>query len=130
MCIMKILIVDDNKDITDLISKYLNLNDHECHVANDGRNGLNLIESQNHDVVLLDVSMPEFSGIDIVNTIAKKDKSALRKIILFTASSVASSEIDKLLGLGVHSCLKKPMDPDELISYLKTFEEKNIALQQ
>jgi len=124
---MKVLIIDDNKDITDLIAKYLNLNDHQCHVANDGRNGLNLIESQNHDVILLDISMPEFSGIDIVNTIAKKDKSALRKIILFTASSVTSNEIDKLLELGVHSCLKKPMDPDELISYLKIFERKKIA---
>jgi len=124
---MKVLIIDDNKDITDLISKYLNLNDHQCHVANNGRNGLNLIESQNHDVVLLDISMPEFSGIDIVNTIAKKDKSALRKIILFTASSVSTNEIDKLLELGVHSCLKKPMDPDELISYLKIFEGKKIA---
>ena len=121
------MIVDDNKDITDLISKYLNLNNHECHVANDGRNGLNLIESQNHDVVLLDVSMPEFSGIDVVNTIAKKDKSSLRKIILFTASSVTRNEIDKLLELGVYSCLKKPMDPDELISYLKIFEGKKIT---
>jgi len=124
---LKVLIVDDNKDITDLISKYLNLNNHECHVANDGRNGLNLIESQNHDVVLLDVSMPEFSGIDVVNTIAKKDKSSLRKIILFTASSVTRNEIDKLLELGVYSCLKKPMDPDELISYLKIFEGKKIT---
>jgi len=124
---MKVLIIDDNKDITDLISKYLNLNDHQCHVANNGRNGLNLIESQNHDVVLLDISMPEFSGIDIVNTIAKKDKSALRKIILFTASSVSTNEIDKLLELGVHSCLKKPIDPDELISYLEIFDGKKIT---
>ena len=90
---MKILIVDDNKDITELVSKYLKLSNHECHTSNDARNGLNMIENQKYDAVLLDLAMPNFSGIDVINTLAEKNTIRNQKIIVFTASSKPKSEL-------------------------------------
>lgn len=116
---MKLLIIDDNPDITKLVSNYMAINNHECHTANDGRNGLNLIENQRYDIILLDLAMPSFSGSDIIYDLAKKGKLQKQKVVIFTASSKPDSEIDELLNLGVHSCLKKPIDPDELVSYLE-----------
>ena len=124
--VMKILLIDDNKDITEMFSKYLKLNDHECHTSNDGRNGLNMIENQKYDVVLLDLAMPNFSGIDVIHALTEKNKIRNQKIIIFTASSKPNNDLDELIQMGVHSCLTKPMDPDELISYLENLEVKNI----
>lgn len=115
---MHILLIDDNKDITEMLSKYLKLSGHECLVTNDGRNGLNIMLNQKFDAVLLDLAMPEFSGKDIIESLEKKGKLKDQKIILFTASSPTDEELDELIQKGIHSCLKKPIDPDDLISYL------------
>lgn len=117
--LMKVLIVDDNQDIADMLSKYLTLNNFECSVSYNGRNGLSMIENQQFDVVLLDLAMPEFSGTDIVNTLVRKNKIKDQTIIILTASSKSEKEIDDLITKGVHSCLKKPIDPDYLVDYLK-----------
>ena len=123
---MKILLIDDNKDITELLSKYLRLSNHECHTSNDARNGLNMIENQKYDAVLLDLAMPDFSGVDVIHVLVEKNKIRNQRIIIFTASSKPNNDLDELIKMGVHSCLNKPMDPDELISYLENLEVKNI----
>lgn len=123
---MKILTVDDNQDITDMLSKYLNMSGHDCTTSNDGRNALSMIESGNYDVVLLDLSMPDFSGIDVIDSLAEKNKISEQKIVVFTASSVSRSEIDKLVKKGAHSCLKKPIDPDELVKYVEDLNDKHL----
>lgn len=125
--IMKILIIDDNKDITELLTKYLKLSNHECHASNDARNGLNMIENQKYDAVLLDLAMPNFSGMDVINALIEKNTIRNQKIIIFTASSKPNSDFSDLIKMGVHSCLNKPIDPDELVSYLENLEVKNIS---
>ncbi|MCV0413216.1 response regulator [Nitrosarchaeum sp.] len=122
---MKILLIDDNKDITELLSKYLRLSNHECHTSNDARNGLNMIENQHYDAVLLDLAMPNFSGIDVINALVEKNTIHNQKIIIFTASSKPNNDFTELIKMGVHSCLTKPIDPDELVSYIENIEIKN-----
>ena len=116
---MRILLVDDNKEITSMLAKYLKTSGHEVSVSNDGRNGLNMIINNKFDVVLLDIAMPEFSGRDVLESLAKENKIKNQKIILFTASSKSEEEISELIKKGAHSCLKKPIDPDELLNYLE-----------
>ena len=112
---LKILLIDDNKDITTMMSKYLKLKGHDCMVSNDGRNGLAILEQQKFDTVLLDLAMPDFSGVDVVNNLYNSGKINGHRIILFTASSVKEDEIQDLIKKGVHSCLKKPVTLDVLI---------------
>jgi DNA-binding response OmpR family regulator len=69
---MKVLIVDDNQDITGLLSRFLKAKGFENIATNDPRDGLQKIKEGKYDVVLLDVSMPELSGIDIIQTLEIK----------------------------------------------------------
>jgi two-component system OmpR family response regulator len=121
---MKILIVDDNKDITKMLSKYMTIKGHSCHVANDGQSGLNLIENQKFDVILLDIAMPKFSGSDVIDELCKSGKIKNQNIVTLTASTLSGEVELTLKSKGVHSCLKKPIDPDVLLDHIQQFENK------
>jgi two-component system OmpR family response regulator len=123
---MKLLLIDDNKDITTMFSKYFTDEGHSCSVCNNGHNGLNMITTNPYDVILLDLAMPEFSGTDIVDALYKSGKIAKLNIIALTASSVSSDKEEELKKKGVHSVLKKPIDPDELLDHLRHFNLKLI----
>jgi len=113
---VQVLIVDDNQDITDLLSKFLTTKGFDVVVTNDPRDGLELIKEQNYDVVLLDISMPEFSGIDIIEALERKKILKDQKIIIFSANAFTTSEINDLLRKdGVNGCLKKPIQLSEIL---------------
>lgn len=119
---MKILLIDDNKSLTEMFAKYFKLLGHECMAINDGVTGLNMILNQKWDVVLLDLAMPNFSGRDVIESLGKKDMLKDQKIIIFTASSSNDSEMDELIQKGVHSRLNKPIDLDYLITYISNLK--------
>jgi len=107
---MKILVVDDNKSITSSLEKYLKIKGFEVRICNNGYDGLELIQNGEWDKVLLDLSMPECSGLDIIESLEKNNVLKDKNIILFTASSVPDYVLDKLLKKdGIKTCLKKPI---------------------
>ena len=113
---LKILIVDDNEQITKMLSTFLELKDQECTVANDGKEGLDIIKENRHDVVLLDLAMPEFDGYAVIKDLEENNMLKDRKIIVFTASTITQDELDGLVDRGVHSYILKPIDIDILLS--------------
>jgi len=121
---MKICLIDDNQSITNMFSKMLKINGHECVIANDGRTGLSLIENDKFDAVLLDISMPEFSGIDVVNALSESGKIKENNVVILTASSSSNEELDKLKEQGVKEVLKKPIQLNSLISTLEAITKK------
>jgi len=121
---MKIHIVDDNVDITTMMSKYFAIRGHSCSVSNSGHNGLNMIIANPYDVVLLDLAMPEFSGMDIVEELYRIGKIQKLNVVAFTASSVSPEREEHLKKRGVKAVLKKPIDPDVLLEHLQQFDGK------
>ena len=114
---MKVLMVDDNKDITDLISKFLTAKGFETVVTNDPRNGLERIKNEDYDVILLDIAMPEFCGRDIIEALEKEKILKDKKIIIFSAHTFTETQINELLQKeGVHSCIKKPVKLGQLLT--------------
>ena len=114
---MNILAIDDNEDILSLLETVLTSKGHEFTQALNGKDGVKLIEEQNFDAILLDLAMPEFSGIDVIASLEKDDRIKNQKIILFTASSATDKEINRLLKHdGVKLCIRKPVDIDFLIN--------------
>lgn len=107
MKFMNILIVDDNENITKLFRQYLELKNHKCVVENNGKNVLSLLNKDSFDKIILDLAMPDFSGIDVLNNIKSKD--FLEKIIVITASNITSEEEKNLLNRGIHAVLRKPV---------------------
>jgi len=113
---LNILIIDDNESITKMLTTFLELKNHKCTVANDGKQGLALIQENKHDVVLLDLAMPEFNGYAIIKALESKDMLKNNKIIVFTASTITQDELNQLISRGVISYILKPIDIDLLLS--------------
>ena len=111
---MKILLVDDNKSITKVISQYLIIQGYQCTVSNEGKTGLILINSEKFDVILLDLAMPDFTGFDILDSLEASGLLKKLKIIILTAAELSENDITKLLKRGVNKVLKKPISLDAL----------------
>lgn len=115
---VKILIIDDNRDIARMLSKYFTMKGHLCSAVNDGQSGLNLMENQVFDAVILDLAMPEFSGRDVVDTLHKNGKIKNQNIVTLTASSITYDDESILKSKGVRACLRKPTDPEVLLNHI------------
>jgi CheY-like chemotaxis protein len=114
---VKVLIIDDNQETTCLLSRYLDSKGIDNNVTNDPVDGLKRIKEEHYDTVLLDISMPEFSGIDIIHTLERERKLKDQKIVIFSAIAFADSEIHHLLQKeGVQICLKKPIKLNKLLT--------------
>ena len=93
---MKVLVIDDNSEITDMLSFYLEEADYECKVVNDGKEGLQAIKLDDFDLVLLDLAMPEFSGMDIINSLKADNLLEKKNVIILTASALHEEETEAL----------------------------------
>ncbi len=111
----KILIVDDEKNICELIRLYLEKEGYKTVLAYDGEQALSVFEEEKPDMVLLDVMMPKADGWQVCRTI--RAKSAV-PVIMLTAKG---ETIDKVLGLefGADDYIVKPFDPKELVARIK-----------
>lgn len=111
----KILIVDDENDIAELISDILEDEGYETVIANDGKTAINLVRGENFDLILLDVMMPDISGTEVCASIRNKTSCP---IIFVTAKTNLTS---KLVGfeVGADDYITKPFVNEELIARVK-----------
>jgi DNA-binding response OmpR family regulator len=109
---MRILLVEDNKDISASIAEYLELQGIVCDFAYDGLSGLNQAVINEYDLYILDVSMPGMSGLQMCKTL-REDKNDTRPVIFLTARDTLQ---DKLAGFdsGADDYLVKPFELQEL----------------
>ena len=115
---LNVLIIDDNEQITKMVATFLELKNHKCTISNDGKEGLDIIKEKRHDVVLLDLAMPEFDGYSVIEDLEENNVLKDHKIIVFTASTITQEELDQLVTRGVTSYILKPIDIDILLSKL------------
>jgi len=115
---MKILGIDDNEDLLNLCEIALTNGGHEYTGISNGREGLQAIKDEKFDIVLLDLSMPEFSGEDVMKGLIEDDILDKQKIVLFTALSANDKSTMKILEKA-HSILNKPVDADMLIAHVQ-----------
>ena len=120
---MKVLLIDDNKDINDMVCLCLETQDITVKVVDEGREGLRSIKENHFDVVLLDLAMPGFSGFDIFKALKDEDLLKYKNIVIFTASSVTDNEEQGMLLSGAKGVLKKPISIDDLIETVEKFRQ-------
>ena len=113
----KILIVDDEKSIVDILSFNLGREGYETMAAYDGEAGLKLALEENPDLILLDLMLPKMNGFDVCKAVREKNTST--PIIMLTARE---SESDKVLGLetGADDYITKPFSMRELLARVKS----------
>ena len=125
---MKVLLIDDNVDLTEAVFDYMDMSGIECKVIHSGKEGLEEITNQKgtYDLILLDVAMPELSGFDVLARLKAGggDNSLLNEenIVIFTASSVGDSIIHDYMNQGVKEVLKKPVSMDELALIVEKYK--------
>jgi len=119
---MNFLVIDDNKSMSEALSKLLKLAGHECITSADGRNGLTLIQQQKFDAVILDLAMPRFSGLNIIEALEKDGKIKEQKIIVLTATSPSDELMNDLKGRGVYMVLNKPVEMDVILGIIKKMD--------
>lgn len=111
----KVLVVDDERPIADILEFNLVKEGFEVYCAYDGAEALRLVEEKNPDIILLDIMLPVMSGMDVCREVRKKHHMP---IIMLTAKD---SEFDKVLGLelGADDYCTKPFSTREIIARVK-----------
>jgi two-component system alkaline phosphatase synthesis response regulator PhoP len=111
----KVLIVDDEEKILNLVSSYLEREGFEIFTARDGLEGLKLSKEVNPDIIVLDIMLPGMDGIEVLTQIRKESNVY---VIMLTAKT---EETDKIIGLsvGADDYVTKPFSPRELTARIK-----------
>ena len=115
----KILVVDDEKDIVDLISWNLEKEGFSASKAYDGETALSLVKTQKPDLMILDLMLPKLNGLDVCRAVRHNPETAGLPIIMLTAKS---DEVDKIIGLevGADDYVTKPFSVKELIARVRS----------
>ena len=114
---MKVLLIDDNHEITTLISEFLWEKGIDVVVTNDPKKGLDCIKEEKFDIVLLDNHMPGLYGTDIIQTLEREKILKDQNIIILSGADFTTAQIDDLLKKdGIHGCLRKPIHLNELLT--------------
>jgi DNA-binding NtrC family response regulator len=121
---MKILIVDDEKNLRQVLSIELSADGAEVDTAEDGIQALELLEKKEYDVVLLDLNMPRMGGIEVLKNIRALDIPG--EVIVLTANTTIAAAVEAMK-LGAYDYLTKPFRLEELSPVIeKAFEKKKL----
>jgi two-component system alkaline phosphatase synthesis response regulator PhoP len=111
----KILIIDDEASILNLVTAYLQPEKYEIQTAMDGRSGLQAAQTFRPDLIVLDIMLPGIDGLELLSRLRRESDVY---VILLTAKN---EETDKIIGLsvGADDYLTKPLSPRELVARIK-----------
>ena len=122
----KILVVDDDQNICELLRLYIEKEGFEVVIANDGRKALEMFEQENPDLIMLDIMLPELDGWQVCREIRKKSQCP---IIMLTAKGEV---FDKVLGLelGADDYIVKPFGIKELCARVRAVLRRTARSQE
>lgn len=111
----KILVIDDEPSITNLVSAYLKPEGYEVFIASDGNAGLKAARAFKPDLIILDIMLPGMDGIELLSRLRRESEVY---VIMLTAKT---EETDKIVGLsvGADDYVTKPFSPRELVARVK-----------
>lgn len=115
----KILLIEDEKTITDVLSKRLTQEGYQIAVAENGEEGLRMMKENKPDLILLDVVMPRMGGFEVMEEM-NKDPELKEIPVIIVSNSGQPVEVNKAQELGVKDWLiKTEFDPQEVIEKVK-----------
>lgn len=114
----KVLVVDDEKDILDLVRHHLEKEGFHCLQASDGGAALRLARESRPDLLILDLMLPGLDGLEVCRRLRREAPTARLPIIMLTAKA---EEVDRVVGLevGADDYIVKPFSPRELVARVK-----------
>ena len=125
----KILVIDDLPENVFLLQDRLESEGYEVITAYEGKSGLNKAISEQPDLILLDIMMPDITGLEVCKKLVNNDETSHIPIILVTAKTEAE-DIKEGLGAGAFDYIKKPFNRVELLARVKSALKLSDARKQ
>lgn len=121
----KILIIDDDEELCELVSEYLTVEGFEIESVNDGETGLEKALSGEYDMAILDVMLPKMNGFDVLRNLREMSKMP---VIMLTARG---DDMERIVGLeiGADDYLPKPFNPRELAARLRAILRRTVVAE-
>ena len=114
----KILIIDDEKELSDVLKKYLELKGYSVTTAYNGKDGIAQAKKDGYSIIIADIQLPDINGVEVIRAIEKLDDKV--KFLIITGYSI-TGEVSDLIESSkrVHGYIFKPFKPDHLEEKLK-----------
>jgi two-component system, OmpR family, phosphate regulon response regulator PhoB len=125
----RILVVEDEPDLADLVALNLRREGHEVVVAHDGSTALAEIQRSQPDLLVLDVMLPDMSGLEVCRRLRRNAQTIRLPVIMLTARN---DEVDRVVGfeVGADDYVPKPFSPRELVLRVDAILRRTIAPQE
>lgn len=119
----KILIIDDDEELCELVSEYLSVEGFDIKCVHDGAEGLDQALTGEYDMAILDVMLPKMNGFDVLRNLREQSKLP---VIMLTARG---DDMERIVGLeiGADDYLPKPFNPRELAARLRAILRRTIV---
>jgi len=115
---MKVLIIDDEKNILNSVSMYLEGHGYEVEISDNGFDGIKMAKENQPNVILLDLVLPDIDGYMVCKTL--KEATNINKIpIIIMSAKCQKEDIDKAMDMGAIEYITKPFEPQKLIEIIK-----------
>ena len=121
---MRVLVVEDERDLNNIITKYLKKNNFNVDNVFDGEEALDYLNSAEYDLVILDVMMPKINGYEVLKTMRKENNDT--PVLMLTAKDGVDDKV-KGLDLGADDYLIKPFDFDELSARIRAITRRKFG---
>jgi len=119
-----ILVVEDEADLSTLVKVWLERNNYDISVADNGEDGLNKVYEDNIDLIILDITLPGIDGYEVMRTLKSNPRYSEIPVLMFTADGSGVSQ-DKAFEAGASDYLVKPYEADMLLYKVKTLLERS-----
>ncbi len=119
----KILVVDDSDDTREMMAKLLELEAYRVITAEDGLIGLNKAETEQPDLIITDINMPNLNGIEMIKLI--RNQSPVREVPILAITAYGSTVAAEALAAGADRATTKPIEFDSLIEGIKQLLSKS-----
>jgi DNA-binding NtrC family response regulator len=124
---IKLLLVDDEKDFTEVLSQRMESRGFKVDIADSGPVAIEKIKEQSYDVIILDLAMPEMDGIDVLKILLKLNPDL--QILFLTGHATLEKGIESVK-LGAFDFMEKPVDIDTLIEKVNDAKRQGDLLSE
>jgi DNA-binding NtrC family response regulator len=123
----RVLLVDDEEDFTDALSKRLEARNLKVKTVNRGEDAVHMVDEQSFDVIILDLAMPGMDGLETLEQIKANHPDA--EIIMLTGHASVESSV-KAMKIGAEDFMEKPVDITELMNKIEEAHKKRVIVLQ
>ena len=128
---LRLLVIEDEKKLCDMIAKSLHMAGYEVDMCNDGERALDMIYTELYDLIVLDLNLPGLDGMEILRELRKENEET--KVLILSARSQIADKVEGL-DSGANDYMEKPFHLQELEARVRSltrrkFVQKNICLE-